>query len=274
MQQVDTIVYVKDRTCQLDLLLRSIRDNFLNVGNVFVLYTYSNQEFKNGFDLIFNQSSKYKLQMIFVEQTNFKQNIIDILNQMSTPYFLGLCDDDVFIRQMDCSNELSILERDDVSSLSIKTGLDVHMSFPNIDMGFPQFIEQHPCLLWNWRLMRPDITWGYPTCVNSYIFMKDYFLWLIDQIEFHCPPYMEMGLNAIRKKFKTYMASLKQLKLLNIVANRLQTLSPNAYAKTHKYEVDDLNYKFLNGFQISTNNLYDSAVTMANEERELIFEKQ
>ncbi len=40
----------KDRVCQLDLLLRSMQENLPNINfNITILYTYSNEDYKNGY---------------------------------------------------------------------------------------------------------------------------------------------------------------------------------------------------------------------------------
>jgi hypothetical protein len=91
---------------------------------------------------------------------------------------------------------------------------------------------------------------------------------------FKAPPYLEAGLNVNRAKFKDIMYSFRELKLLNIPCNRIQTLSPNAFANTYFYDTKTLNEKFLNKEVISTKNLYSFNPIRANEEVEFVFETE
>jgi len=271
---IDCIVYTKDRTCQLDLLMRSVRDMFESVGRVFILYTYSNDEYRLGFEKFFRNLRKYNLDIVGVLQDNFEQDVNKIIRAMSTDCFLGLCDDDVFITKTDCSDIIKKLSHPDVSAISLKAGLNILGNYPDIVTEFPDFIEKDPYLKWEWLKSRPDVDWGYPTCVNSYIFMRDYFLYLIRDFHFHCPPYLEMGLNLNRAKFRKYMMSFRQSKMLNIPVNRMQSLSPNAFSTKYFYEISDLNKRFLDGHVISTKNMYDISIMMGNEEREFVYENE
>lgn len=269
---IDCIIYSKDRTSQTDLLLRSIKDMFVDVGEVFLLYTWSNPDFREGFKRILEK--KYGLNIIPITQDNFQSGVNLILDMMESDSFLGLCDDDVFIKQTDCSEIVRVLEDTEISSISLKAGLNITKQYPNFDSVHPQFVETSPFLKWEWRKADKMMDWGYPTCVNSYIFKKDYYKELIKGFAFHCPPYLEMGLNINKERFRKYIVSLQESTLLNIPANRLQTLSPNAFASKYYYDITDLNRKFLDGYVISTKGIYNSPMTMGNEEREFFFEKQ
>lgn len=275
MDKIDCIIFTKDRACQLDLLLRSISDNFINVGKVYVLYTYSNETFKRGYDKLWYNSPDYIFPITFTEQKNFQQDTLSIINRFTTPFYLGLCDDDVAIKQFDCSDIIQKLDEPNVNAISLKAGLNILGNYPQFVYPQPEFIETEPYLKWEWKRSHPESDWGYPTCINGYIFKKDYFLSLINQFDFDKPTNLEGGLNILKfQQMKSIMYSFKQSVLLNIPANRIQNESPNFYDVNHNYTAKDLNDKFLDGYRISTENIYNSTVRMGNEEREFIFEKQ
>jgi len=169
---IDCIVYAKDRTCQLDLLMRSVRDMLENVGRVFILYTYSDEQYHLGFEKFFRNVRKYNLDIVEILQTDFEQDVPQIIKSMKTDYFLGLCDDDVIIKKTNCSEICEKLYEPDVSGVSMKAGLNIIGNYPNIPTDFPDFIEKEPFLKWEWRKSRPDIDWGYPTCKLLYIYER------------------------------------------------------------------------------------------------------
>jgi len=272
MSKIDIILYSCDRTSQLDLLLRSTKEHLLNAGTIYILYEASNEEYNKGFEKV--KATDYGLNIKYFKQTDFKAQTLEILNLMESPYFLGLCDDDVFIKPIDTSEIVNKLYDKDVNAISIKSGLNIKYSYsiPLIPLDYPDWIESEPFLKWDWTLYRPDTNWGYPTCVNAYIWLKEYFINLIKDIDFKHPPTLEGGLNTIRKQLKPLMVSTKETKLLNLPINRLQTLSPNPFGQTYNYPVHDLNIKWLNGVRIKTDNIYNISVDVNNKELELNFE--
>ena len=273
IKKVDCIVYTRDRACQVDLLLRSMSEKFLNAGKVYIVYTYSDDNFKAGYDRLLQE--KYNLDCVFIKQTSFQQNVLGTISMMSTPYFLGLCDDDVFIRETDCTAILGKLDEEGVSSISIKHGLDINHSYPDnrLDPN-PEFLEQEVFLKWNWRTYVEYSAWGYPTCVNSYIYLREYFLKLLEGSVFNFPPDMEGCLNTKKEQFKESIVSFRELKLLNLPVNRIQTHSLcNPFAVKFAYGIEYLNRKFLNGDRISTANIYTHQPNQSNDELELHFER-
>jgi glycosyltransferase involved in cell wall biosynthesis len=100
--KVDILIWTKDRACQLDLLLRSIKYGFsANCGKVYVRYDYTNAEFKKGYDKLFTKD--YGIEVIGIETTgDLGKDTKDIVNnKIDTRYMLAICDDDVFIRPVD-----------------------------------------------------------------------------------------------------------------------------------------------------------------------------
>src|SRR3989344_6927504 len=80
--EISTIIFSKNRACQLELLLRS-----LNMPAT-VIYTYD-QDFKTGYDKLIGMYPEVE----FVWETDFKKQVIENLGE----YTLFLVDDDVMI---------------------------------------------------------------------------------------------------------------------------------------------------------------------------------
>jgi hypothetical protein len=165
------------------------------------------------------------------------------------------------------------LDEPDVNAVSLKAGLNIKGNYPNFIYPLPNFIEDTPFLKWEWRLSDSNADWGYPTCVNSYIFKKDYLLDLMKHFSFNNPPTYEGGLNSIKfQLMKKYMVSFRESRMLNIPANGMQTLVPTKHSANTDYSAENLNRKYLDGYFISTINMFDYVPSMGNEERDFIME--
>lgn len=271
MSKVDIIIWTFNRAMQLDLLLRSIKEKFLSVGDVYILYTYSNSTFRAGYDLL--RSKKYNLNIIWVKETKFSDDTRDILNKMKTTCFLGLCDDDVFVKRVDISKALPYLEKQNANAFSLKAGLNITHNYPDFKLQYPEMEIIHGVgYAWEWAKNPPGVDWGYPTCTNSFIFNIKYYLELIKDLEFNQTANLEGGLNGRRNLFRPLMICYEESSLLNIPANRLQTISDNPFGQTHPYSAEEFNTQLLAGKRISTKNIYEHRIYMPNIELPLTFE--
>ena len=74
---INTIIFSFDRACQLHLLLESIEKNAKNTFNINILYKFSNDEFKKGYELL---KSKF-ININFIEEKNneFKKQTLDLM---------------------------------------------------------------------------------------------------------------------------------------------------------------------------------------------------
>ena len=89
---ISAIVFSKDRAAQLDLLLRSINKNCPHFFEVCVLYTYSNEEFKQGYSLIQDKYPSHD-RYHWVDQTDFQKDLENLVDR-SKQILVFLTDDD------------------------------------------------------------------------------------------------------------------------------------------------------------------------------------
>lgn len=287
MNRVGSIVYSKDRAMQLDLLLHSYDKYFKNKGAMVVIFNYSNEEFKKGYTKITEKwGDQYNLLLLDENaptvsgvKWTFKQLLIYSLTYLQAnklPYFLGLCDDDVFIKECDISDEMLYeLESEEVNAISLKSGLNITHHYPNIVVPQPQnFIQTEPYLKWNWKTQPRPTDWGYPTCINSYVYNIDYYLSLLQKIEFNHPTVLEATCNTIRPFFRPIMVGMTQTCVLNIPCNRLQTVNDTPFGTEYAFTTKELNDKWLEGKIINTDNIYDKVFDRPNIDIPFTFTKE
>lgn len=273
--KIDILIWAKDRACQLDLMLRSIKDNFVNYNNIYIRYDYSSKEFKQGFNKLINKN--YNLPITYVETTGyFERDTKDIINnKFETEFMVNLCDDDIFINFTDIT-EIMKEYKEDICAISPRMGLNINYCYgTQKDSPLPKFEPCGQFLKWKWSDSDPSTDWGYPSAVNIHIYKTDWFKKVIKDLHFDTPNKLEYLFNTNRKIFKPYIVSFKKTHILNLPINQIQTLSPtNPFGKKFGYTSKELNDKFLNGYIIDTKNLYGYNNHMVNEEIELQFIKE
>lgn len=275
--KIDILVWTKDRACQLDLLLRSIGDNFKNYGNISVRYDYSTPELKKGYEKVINKN--YGFTVAYVERNedlkvdDFEKNTKDIINSMQSEYVMLLCDDDVFIRDTQV-DEIFTHYGDDVCTVSLRMSEDINFCYgTQKNCVLPEFLPCHGNFLkWNWKDSDPSTDWGYPGAVNIHIYKKKWYQDMIKDMKFNNPNELECLFNKNRKAFKPAILAFKKTRILNIPVNQIQTVCPtNPFGKVHNYTKEDLNNRWLNGDIIDTKGIYMYQNKGVNEELPLVF---
>jgi hypothetical protein len=79
MININAIIFSKDRASQLHLLLNSIHKNASYIFNLNVLYTFSNQEFEKGYELLKEICKTNLWNVNFVKETGFKEDVVSLL---------------------------------------------------------------------------------------------------------------------------------------------------------------------------------------------------
>jgi len=245
---ISLCIFSKDRACQLDLLLRSMK-KFINPINKFkieIIFKASSLEFLAGYELVKKKHPEFS----FVKETMFREDVKRFF-AVSFKYVMFLVDDDLFI------NEFSI-ESDEfknfTSSPEILT-LSPRMH-PNITYCYSTKTKATPPQLtnntWNWRIAQPNTDWSYPMSVDGNIFRANEILPLIFNLNYSNPNSFEGALAsfAVTQPVKNLVKCFENPILINNPANIVQTLSYNHSGLTHHQPVKILNDELLAGKEI------------------------
>ena len=250
---IDIIIWSKNRAAQLDLLLRSIRDHFPDAGTVFVLYHATTEAFNYGYNKL--KMKAFPFQTKYIQQENYDSDIKMILDKMLTPYILGISDDCVFIKPVNMPADFK-LENDEIA-FSLRLGNNHNYCLTaDLPMDIPIFTRPSPdTIRWEWAMQKANIDWGYPLPVDSHIYDRKFITALLKGGGYSNPCDMENFLNQkCRDYTKPFMRSFTECKLLSIPANRTNDSSNNLF---NGMSAEDLNAKWLEGFEISTENIYN-----------------
>lgn len=233
--EITTIIFSKNRACQLELLLRS-----LNMPAT-VIYTYD-QEFKSGYEKLICMYPRVR----FVFETDFKAQVLEYAEKYQGDYIMFLVDDNVMIKPFEeqCPEFEEFKKNQDSICLSLRLA--------------PQY-QDAPAFkgtTWEWRGLKHD--WGYPMSLDAHIFRKQDIVPIMKKRAFAMPNDLEVLLRR-NPPDKPLMMCGTEPKVINIPANQVQTkYGPNRF-KSMGVPVGDINEKFLHGFRISLEDILEKA---------------
>ena len=270
---VDILIWTKDRACQSDLLLRSIKDNLTNYNKIYLRYDYSDNNYKDGYQKLMN--TDYGMDISFIERTDFAEDTRSIINRMESPHMVALCDDDVFTSPTELVHIMRYYS-EDVAAISMRMGTNITYCYgTQKESPLPEFVDcKGNFLKWEWAKSDPTTDWGYPGAVNIHIYKTQWYRDMIKNAKFNNPNELEYIFNTNRNKFAKYLLSFKQPRILNIPINQVQTVCPsNPFGKNYRYDRIELNNWWLLGYRIKTSNIYGYTSRGVNEELPLFFER-
>ncbi len=238
-------IFSKNRACQLDLLLRSIR-RFLTGGalRISVLYAAEGEDFDAGYAL--TQREHPDVEYVRERPGEFRSQTLGLLD---AGYELGgfLVDDDVFKAPIGPGDrELAALrERAEVTFVSLRLGPEITYSYA-LDL-----VTGHPWLgfgkvrTWSWPRARGD--WGYPMSLDGNLFRMPELVERTRSLDFHSPNTLE-GALSLQPLGGRMGVCFERARLVNVPANRVQDEVPN---RSGGVTVELLNRRFLDGGRIA-----------------------
>jgi len=266
---LEIIVFSKDRACQLELFLRSMKEFFKEFDkcSINILYKASNSLFEEGYEKLKKEYSKIE----FVNETDFKSNIIDIIQKSNNDYVCFFVDDIVWKEpfSLDCVEFNHFKLDESLLCFSLRLHKELTYCYANNEsMSLPFFISENP-LVWNWKVSTHD--WNYPFSVDGHIFRKKLMLSLVKELNYHSPNSFEVSFYPLTSRFDLdKMMCLEKAPIFNIPFNKVQNEFNNKCS--NKISIDEMNNRFLNGNIISMKNLRHFKNNSVHQEVDLVWE--
>jgi hypothetical protein len=228
-------------------MLRSYIDHFLVPSDVVVLYTYTNDFYKRGYDLL---RSEYKDRFRFVKETDFKKNIIDVLDT-KFKFFTSLGDDVVVVRRLDTGPEFDFYNDPKILALNYRMGPNVTVVFQGREEEHhPVFVRRN---VWNWVTAKYK-NWHYPMAMMGQFYRMADLIKYVPSLNFNNPTSFETSM--VQKPFldKPLMMCMDDSKIIELALNRVQTASPTN--KAGNIPVEKLNEFWLSGKRLKKESIY------------------
>jgi hypothetical protein len=270
---VDAIILSKDRPAQLHLLLQSIEQNFISSGTITVLYKASASDFQIGYDILMDESERFDIGIVFLQETNFSDNIFHILRNTYRHMCFFTDDDIVYQKIVLPDEELDILfDEYQCACLSLRLGHNTTIQYNYTgERSLTPAMTTEACdkyTVWNHNSI-PHGNFGYPMSVDGHIFRLDMFTQMLHRITFENPNSMEGRLHTHKKAAPPNMACLRHSAVVNTPLNRVQEICKNRAGEQFGMTAEDLNTQFLEGKRIDFEAIDFSNIVGCHQELEL-----
>ncbi len=260
---LNIIVFSKDRAAQLELFLRSMKFYFKEFSEykINILYTYSNDKYKEGYDKLFTIHNDSNINYI-KESQDFKRHVVLLLNQ-ENPYTVFFVDDIVFKNPFTLNSKQFKLFtlNEDILTLSLRLhpyltycyAARTRQTSPNFDSN----------LLFKWQGMQGD--YGYPMSLDGHFFRTKEIAAITKVLTFNNPNSYESilaGYPLNRLKMICFEESI----IVNNPVNRVQTFNNNVHGNVTALFLND---KFLEDYIIDFEDFKGLKNTSCHQEIEI-----
>jgi hypothetical protein len=236
---ISILCWSKDRACQLNALLRSLRTYI--PSSVVVLYTYSNDAFKAGYDLV---RSEHPF-VTFIKENDFYEDTIYSIEGMKSDN-ICLTTDDTFI--FNSVDDLSFIKKNlnNQSVFSFRLGYNTviqdHITQTYQGPLIPDKIEKN-YLFWNPSKYVNYCNYGYPHALDMHLYSTSYLLPILKEIRFKTTNELEGILQKYNNRIKT-LFSPKESVAVNIPLNNISGLTG---VNQYRMSMEEMNTEFLKG---------------------------
>jgi hypothetical protein len=243
---IDLIVWSRDRACQLDLLLRSIKEN-ADLFKVSVLYLSSDSH-KESYEKLISEHTDIN----FVLEKNFRTDTISLVESCNSHVCFST-DDMVFYRKSPYNIKMfeSFLPSYN-SVFSFRLGLnttkqDIHKDTYQPALSNYSIINDN-IIGWQTRYYHPLSNYGYPIALDTHIFPISSFLPIMKNCNWINSNTLEgsMQLSAYRYEF---MFSFKESLSVNVPVNNMSNFTISG--QKYNYSTEYLRDMYMSGKKIS-----------------------
>ena len=260
------IIWSKDRACQLSLLLKSIDKFAPDIFDIKILYKYSSDFFKIGYEKLIkdipNITCTKEIDGQFQNWTYSQITTASHLVSFAT-------DDSVIYRQLEKKLLEKILPEQECYVTSLRGGYntivqDVHQNTTQPPLNV--VVDSGDWLEWPIVCYHPHENYGYPFSLDFHIFRRSLMLRLLEDMTFNNSSELEGKLTAFRQEID-YMKSPSQSVAVNIPINTAGGVT--VAGKYHPISLEELNQKWLDGFEIDLDHIAAQDIVGAHQEIQL-----
>jgi len=250
---VACIVFSKDRAMQLNAFIESYFDMVDNPGILYVLYTCSTEKALNSYEEI--KTLNKNNNVVFVEQSEFRGDLIALIDQIKVRTIGLFVDDIVFVNKID-SQQISHIDTFRFI-LSLSRGKDLDFCVPlSKKMHLPTFHESvYGFNTFYWDEFDELNDWTFPLGISGYFYGNSELKVMLTNISFNSPNTLELGLSCYYPLFAKRIGLCTESILCPCIhANIVQTDHDNPEIGTHS--VEELLEKWESGYKIDLRKFY------------------
>jgi hypothetical protein len=247
------VIFSKDRACQLDSLLRSIRDNGRGpCTGITVLYRATTAAFAAGYDVCMRRDIIDNVE--WRQEKIFQDDVRDIVGRMDDDSLvMFLVDDTIMFRPCVLGKVIDAFTEKHLF-VSVRTS----RTYPSDTQ--PEFLKTGEFLEWKWNYSRRKwVTWNYPFSVDGNIFHACHMKKVVKKVVFSAPNSFEGRMHTYRhawwiKRISLALA-LPEAAVFNNPLNRVQSEGETWH---ENIAAEYLNDRYLSWMQIDNSVLYSA----------------
>jgi hypothetical protein len=263
-KDIESIVFSKDRAMQLHAFLLSYTDMVSNRGKMYILYKCSDDRHKKSYEEL--QDGFRNENFVFIEETNFRSQLIEILDNSDAGKVIFYVDDMIFTHNID----YSVLEKIDTNkyTLALSRGKDMNYSVVlQRPLTRPPFTEIGNSLFqFNWNYLEEFSDWTYPLGVSGYMYGKVEVTSIFKTIEFKAPNSLESAMQLFLAYFKNRLGLCPEYATSVCVhANLVQDEWNNPILGT--FSIDELLNLWESGKRIDVHEFYDKPMNITQVQK-------
>jgi hypothetical protein len=225
--EIKGVVFSRDRPMQLHALLSSYFELVKPAVPLSVLVSISDSRFRVAYEDVIQCFSDRDVE--FVIESDFRGDLIRVLDRLSCLRVFFLVDDIVFIKPVDLD---SIIEFDPLHYIpSLRLGSNIKYCYTfKVPQSMPQNISYKGDFI-TWRWSEGEFDWGYSVSVDGNIFLLNEILTIAKVSNYNAPNSFEGALLMSKDLFSDRIGiCFSTSRLLNIPLNKVQTENDNIYA--------------------------------------------
>jgi len=236
-------IFSKDRACQLDFLLKSMEQHFVEYKDtkINVIIKYKNDLHKRAYEKLFCDFPNIH-KIIESPTTSFKQLTLKSLD-VGEKYTTFFVDDNVFKNRFSMKDP-EVLKMCSYENLCVSLRMCEGMNYCHSARFHYNDVPKIRDGRWEWRGYEGD--WGYPMSLDGHIFRTADVTGLLHRIPFNNPNELEynMSLNPFHQD---YMVCYKESVIFNNPLNRVHNNNNTPHANVSE---DMLAEMYLSGKKI------------------------
>ena len=270
--QNQLIIFSKNRACQLNLLLDSIKSNSgLLFNKINILYKADNSEYNDGYLKVISDYNNVN----FLKEIDFRRDLIKLIddNIEATTFMV---DDAVIFKQV-LAKKIDIIKPvvEDKIIFSLRLGENCNYSHPaDLQYTLGEHEKNGEYITFDYTKQQAG-DFKYPLSTDGHIYNTNLLKDLLIEIPFVNPNTLEANLqrfvltNAIPKTMKCFIES----KLVSIPVNLVNDTFKNRHGLEFKISEKELNDKYLVGEKIDLKAINFSGINGPHKELKYEFKK-
>jgi hypothetical protein len=272
-KEIVALVFSKDRPLQLDLCLSSLRlcCKDISLLQEVVIYKASNEDFKKAYESVIEEHPWTN----FVEETVFKQNLLDSLRDKR--FVLFCVDDTIFCQNFYVFDLIQTLNSNfAIIGFSLRLGCNTTYCYSlNVNQKVPSFKYMRyenlssDIVFWEWQKPKAEADFGYPLELSSSCYRVQDLYEILKFIEFENPNQLESYLDAVSIHFvhqKPFLACFLESKTFANPQNKVQKTAPlNRSWVEEKYSANNLLKEYQNNRRIDPKKFLNFKSNAAHE---------